>query len=54
MTGQRVVCTECPYRKVIDAESDTPAAEYVIEHGTETGHTLSVELVAEEDVNTND
>lgn len=38
----RVECTECRYSIEVTDGDDALPADYVIEHGQETGHTLSV------------
>lgn len=38
----RVDCRDCPYSVDVGAQSDQTASELVIEHGTDTGHTLSL------------
>jgi hypothetical protein len=35
----RIVCTECPFSKLVPNEGQKPA-DVIIEHGQETGHTL--------------
>ena len=39
---KRVECTDCPFSRVVDDEDDELPAEVLIEHGRETGHTLTV------------
>jgi len=39
----RVVCTECHFSKIV-AENEL-SADVLIEHGEETGHTLTLEVV---------
>ena len=40
----RVVCTECPYSKVVEKDGGR-SAKVIIEHGRETGHKLTTEDV---------
>lgn len=43
----KVECKECHYSKVVDKTEETPA-EYIIEHGRETGHKLTASTIEEE------
>lgn len=38
----RVVCTECPFEVVVEKGGERPA-EVIVDHGRETGHTLTTE-----------
>lgn len=40
-TRVRVDCTECPFSKVVEKREEKPA-DVIVEHGKETGHTLTV------------
>jgi hypothetical protein len=46
----RIDCRECPYTKRVNAESDEMPADYLIEHGTETGHTLDIDELDDPEV----
>lgn len=43
----RVTCTECSYSQVVSEDGDRVPADYVVEHGHETGHILTIEWVAD-------
>lgn len=49
MTTQELVCPECGFRKLVDADDDRRAAEYVLEHGRETGHKVRIESMPTEE-----
>lgn len=38
----RVDCRDCPYSVVASPRSDRTPSELVVEHGADTGHTLSL------------
>lgn len=38
----RITCTECTYAQVVEPGGDQPAT-LIIDHGRDTGHTLTVE-----------
>ncbi len=44
MTGRdnrvRVECTDCPFVEVVEPEENCQAADVIIDHGSETGHTV--------------
>lgn len=40
----RIACTDCTYLQVIEKGSDQPA-KLIIDHGRDTGHTLTVEEI---------
>lgn len=40
----QVVCTECPFSRVVDRDGDE-SARVIIEHGRENGHKLTTEDV---------
>lgn len=42
-----VTCLECRYSQVVRKDSDQVPADYVVEHGLETGHTLTIERGAD-------
>lgn len=43
----QVECTDCHFARVISPEDEELPADVVIEHGQETGHTLSTHPVDE-------
>ncbi|MDS0281113.1 hypothetical protein [Haloarcula onubensis] len=43
----KVDCTECPYSRIVAADSDRLPADLVVEHGQETGHKLTIETLEE-------
>ncbi|USZ68216.1 hypothetical protein NGM10_00385 [Halorussus salilacus] len=43
----RVSCRDCSFEQVVDACGDTKPADVLVEHGQQTGHTLSVSKVGE-------
>jgi hypothetical protein len=43
----RVVCPECQYSQLVRENDDGVPADYVVEHGRETGHILTMESVVD-------
>lgn len=43
----RVVCSDCGYSHVVHPDDDDCPADYILEHGRETGHHLSTESLDE-------
>jgi len=43
----RVVCPECQYSQLVRKDDDRVPAEYVVEHGRETGHILTMESIVD-------
>ena len=42
----RVECTECPFSEIVEVdEGEELPHEVVVEHGSETGHTLSLDPI---------
>lgn len=37
-----IACTECRFSKVVGPDDEKAAADYVVEHGKETGHKVSI------------
>ena len=35
-------CTTCHFSRVVDPDTDGPPYKLVVEHGKETGHTVSI------------
>ncbi|WP_224332198.1 hypothetical protein [Haloprofundus halobius] len=42
-----IECTECPFSKVVDGDSDKMSVEVLIEHGEETGHRVIPKTIEE-------
>ena len=43
-----VTCTECPFSATVTPADDRLPAEYVVDHGKETGHKLQTNRVPAE------
>ena len=46
-TRIRVSCRDCSFERVVDTRGDTKPADVLVDHGQQTGHTLSVSKVEE-------
>ena len=40
-----VACSDCDFETVVSRSADTSPTDYIISHGRETGHTLTVTTI---------